>query len=148
MQEYLIHQSIEGTGCEAPWNNYIFNSIAWQPLSEFFRILSSGQCIQFSKYMNDLRPIERRLQTFHNRHDGHCFICGLCSLPQHCKTWLVSSQSNPQTKHQPSWVLSNVWRRQAVGSRSFIYLESWVRYPVEYLQKTSWSGFQAIESKM
>jgi hypothetical protein len=29
MQEYLIHQSIEGTGRVAPWDNCIFDSIAW-----------------------------------------------------------------------------------------------------------------------
>ena len=56
MQEYLIHRSIEGTGRESPWDNYIFDSIAWKPLHEVFRKYSTGQRTQLSKYMNDLLP--------------------------------------------------------------------------------------------
>jgi hypothetical protein len=77
MQEYLIHRSIEGTGRESPWDNYIFDSIAWRPLHEVFHKYSTGQRTQLSKYMNDLLPMARRLQTFDNTHDGRCFICGL-----------------------------------------------------------------------
>jgi hypothetical protein len=78
MQEYLIHQSIEGTGHESPWDNYIFVSIAWKPLHEVFYNYSTGQrTTQLSKYMNDLLPTAWRLQTFDNTHDGQCFVCGL-----------------------------------------------------------------------
>jgi hypothetical protein len=35
-------------------DNIIFDSIAWQPLGEAFEKLSIGQCIQLSKYMNDI----------------------------------------------------------------------------------------------
>jgi hypothetical protein len=71
MQEYLIHWSIEGTGHESPWNNYIFDSIAWKPLHEVFCKYSTEQRTQLSKYMmNDVLPMARRLQTFDNTHDG------------------------------------------------------------------------------
>jgi hypothetical protein len=77
MQAYLIRRSREGTGRTAPWDNTIFQSIAWQPLHEAFKKLTNGQRIQLSKYMNDLLPTARRLQTIDNRHDGRCFACGL-----------------------------------------------------------------------
>jgi hypothetical protein len=71
MQEYMIHWSIEGTGWESPWDNYIFDTIAWKPLHEVFvRKYSTGQCTtQLSKYMNDLLPMVWRLQTFDNSHN-------------------------------------------------------------------------------
>jgi hypothetical protein len=71
MQEYLIHWSaIEGTGRESPWDNYIFDTIAWKPLHEVFHKYSTGQHSQLSKYMNDLLQMARRLQTFDNSHSG------------------------------------------------------------------------------
>ena len=77
MKAYLIRRSHEGTGRTAAWNNSIFNSIAWQPLGEAFNKMTFGQRIQLSKYMNDLLPTARRLQTLDNRNDGRCFACGL-----------------------------------------------------------------------
>jgi hypothetical protein len=70
MQEYLIHWSIEGTGWESPWDNNIFDTIAWKPLHEDFHKYSTSQPTQLSKYINDLLPMARRLQTFDNTHDG------------------------------------------------------------------------------
>jgi hypothetical protein len=61
------------------------------------------------------------------------FLARVRSSLQHHRKWVVSSHSSPHTKHQSSWVLLNVWRCRAVGSKSFMYLESWVRCPVEYL---------------
>jgi hypothetical protein len=77
MKAYLIRRSHEGNGRTAAWNNSIFNSIAWQPLGEAFNKMTFGQRIQLSKYMNDLLPTARRLQTLDNRNDGRCFACGL-----------------------------------------------------------------------
>jgi hypothetical protein len=36
MQEYLIRCSNEGTDCDAPWDDAIFDLIALQPLGEVF----------------------------------------------------------------------------------------------------------------
>jgi hypothetical protein len=77
MRAYLIRRSQEGTDRTAPWNEAIFDSIAWQQLHEVFRKLTIGQRTQLSKYMNDLLLTAKRLQLFDNRNDGRCFACGL-----------------------------------------------------------------------
>jgi hypothetical protein len=76
MRTYLIHRSHTATGRDSNWNDTTFDSIAWQHLGDALRPLSIGQRIQISKYMNDILPTLRRLQTFDNTTDGRCFDCG------------------------------------------------------------------------
>ena len=45
-------------------------------LSDLLQKLLIGRRIQLSKYMHDLLPTAKCLQTFDNWHDGHCFKCG------------------------------------------------------------------------
>jgi hypothetical protein len=77
MKDYLIDRSIVGTGREAPWNDTVFDSIAWTPLHEVFKKKSSGQRLQISKLMHDLLPTARRQQVLNNKHNGRCFVCNL-----------------------------------------------------------------------
>jgi hypothetical protein len=77
MKAYLIDRSITGTGREAPWNDTIFDTIAWKPLHEVFKKKTAGQRLQISKLMHDLLPTARRQQVLDNKHDGRCFVCGL-----------------------------------------------------------------------
>jgi hypothetical protein len=77
MREYLIRRSHEGTARTAPWDEVIYDSIAWKPLHEVFRKKTIGQRTQLSKFMNDLLPTAKRLQLFDNKNDGRCFACGL-----------------------------------------------------------------------
>jgi hypothetical protein len=78
MKEYLIQCSHTATGRKSTWDNTTFNLIgAWLHLGKAFPQLTIGQRIQLSKYiMNDLLPTLRRLQTFNNKMDSHCFECG------------------------------------------------------------------------
>jgi hypothetical protein len=76
MRDYLIQRSHNATGRDSKWDAATFNSIAWQPLGEALRSLSIGQRIQLSKFMNDILPTLRCLQTFDNKTDGCCFECG------------------------------------------------------------------------
>jgi hypothetical protein len=75
MKTYLIQRSQTATGRDSTWDNATFDTIAWQPLDESFRKLSIGQRIQLSKFMNDLLPTAKRLQTFDNKNNGRCFDC-------------------------------------------------------------------------
>jgi hypothetical protein len=76
MKEYLIRRSQEATGRDSKWYETTFDSITWKPLREAFHKLTVGQCIQLLKYMNDMLPTHKRLQTFDNKVDGRCFECG------------------------------------------------------------------------
>jgi hypothetical protein len=76
MREYLIQRSQTATGRDSKWDDTTFDSIAWKPLREAFRKLPTGQRIQLSKFMNDMLPTLKRLQTFDNKIDGRCFECG------------------------------------------------------------------------
>jgi hypothetical protein len=42
---------------------------------QIFKKLSAGQCIQLSKYMNDLLSMLKQQQTKDNTIDGRCFKC-------------------------------------------------------------------------
>ena len=53
----------------------IYKNIAWQQLGEALRQQSIGQRIQLSKFMNDLLPTAKCLQTFDNKNNGRCFKC-------------------------------------------------------------------------
>ena len=64
----------------------------------------------------------------------------------HLSMWLVSSHSRLHSKHRPSIVLSIVCCRFNVGSRSFMYLDSCIRWPTESFLKDSLSGCHAMES--
>ena len=75
MKTYLIERSQTASGRDSKWTEDIYDNIAWRPMGENLRKLSIGQCIQISKYMNDLLPTAKRLQTFDNKHDGRCFEC-------------------------------------------------------------------------
>ena len=75
MKNYLINRSQTATGRDAAWDDATFDTIAWKPIGESFKKLSIGQRIQLSKYMNDLLPTAKRLQTFDNRNNGRCFDC-------------------------------------------------------------------------
>jgi hypothetical protein len=75
MKAYLIERSHTASGRDSSWTSDIFDNIAWQPIGANLRQLSIGQRIQISKYMNDLLPTAKRLQTFDNKHDGRCFEC-------------------------------------------------------------------------
>jgi hypothetical protein len=75
MRAYLIRRSKSATGRDSEWNDEVYDSIAWQHLGQAFQKHTVGQRIQLSKYMNDLLPTLRRLQTFDNRSDGRCFAC-------------------------------------------------------------------------
>jgi hypothetical protein len=77
LKAYLIDRSITGTGRDAPWDEHIFNSIAWKQLHEVFKKKTSGQRLQISKLMHDLLPTARRQQVLNNKHDGRCFVCDL-----------------------------------------------------------------------
>jgi hypothetical protein len=70
MREYLIARSQQATNRESKWNDQIYDTIAWDHIGEVLRKLPIGRRIQLSKYMNDLLPTAKRLQTFDNRHDG------------------------------------------------------------------------------
>jgi hypothetical protein len=76
MKQYLIQCSQTATGRNTTWDDATFHLIAWQPLGEALKQHSIGQRTQISKYMNDLLPMLRRLQTFSNTSDGRCFACG------------------------------------------------------------------------
>ena len=75
MREYLIERSKTANHRDSRWTNNTFDNIAWQHLGEALCRKSTGQRIQLSKYMNDILPTAKRLQTFNNKHDGHCFEC-------------------------------------------------------------------------
>jgi hypothetical protein len=77
MKEYMIERSIDGTGRDAPWDETIFDSIAWQQLHEVYRKKTSGQRIQLSKLMYDLLHTARCAQVLNNKNDGRCFVCNL-----------------------------------------------------------------------
>lgn len=77
MRAYLICRSQEGTNCNAPWDENIYDSIAWKQLHEVFHKKTIGQRTQLSKFMNDLLPTAKRLQLLDNKNDGRCFACGL-----------------------------------------------------------------------
>ena len=74
MHAYLIEQSQTATDCDSKWTNITYDNIAWQHLGEAFQQLI-GQRTQLSKYMNDILPTAKCLQTFNNKHDGQCFDC-------------------------------------------------------------------------
>ena len=74
MHEYLIERSKTATGGDTQWNTDIFNNIVWQHLGKALWCMSLGQWIQLSKYMNDIWPTTKCLQTFDNKHDGQCFV--------------------------------------------------------------------------
>jgi hypothetical protein len=76
MKEYLIQHSHDATGRDSSWDDNTYDSIAWHPLGEAFQKLTTGQCVQLSKYMNDILPTLCCLQTFDNKTNGHCFDCG------------------------------------------------------------------------
>ena len=66
-------------------------------MGENMRCLSIGQRIQISKYMNDLLPMAKRLQTFDNKHDGRCFECNqLWEDTNH----VIQCPSNDRSKQQ------------------------------------------------
>ena len=75
MKTYLIEQSQMASGRDLKWTADIYDNIAWRHMGENLRQLSIGQRIQIAKYMNDLLPTAKRLQTFNNEHDGRCFEC-------------------------------------------------------------------------
>lgn len=75
MRAYLIERSHTATGRDSKWTDTIYDNIAWQQLGEALRRQSIGQRIQLSKFMHDLLPTAKRLQTFDNKHDGRCFAC-------------------------------------------------------------------------
>ena len=70
MCEYLIQRSQHATHRDSPWNNQIYDTVAWEYIGDLLRKLPIGRRIQLSKYMHDLLPTAKRLQTFDNRHDG------------------------------------------------------------------------------
>ena len=76
MHEYLIQQSQTATNHDSKWNNQIYNTIAWEYIGELLQKLLIGCHIQLFKYMHDLLPTAKCLQTFDNCHDGQCFECG------------------------------------------------------------------------
>ena len=76
MKEYLINHSHTATGRDSTWDDSTYDSIAWKHLGEALRKYTHGQQLQLSKYMNDMLPTLRRLQTFDNKTDGCCFACG------------------------------------------------------------------------
>jgi hypothetical protein len=76
LKNYLIRRSNEATNRDAKWDNEIYESIAWKPIGETFKKLSTGQRVQISKYLHDLLPTLHRQQTMDNRINGRCFDCG------------------------------------------------------------------------
>ena len=56
MREYRITRSQQATHCDSKWNDQIYDTIAWDYISEVLWKLPIGRCIQLSKYMNDLLP--------------------------------------------------------------------------------------------
>jgi hypothetical protein len=76
MRHYLIQRSQEATGRDAPWDDTVFDTIAWKHLGEAFNKLAIGQRIQLSKYMNDQLPTLARLSKYDNRVNNRCFECG------------------------------------------------------------------------
>jgi len=77
MKQYLIQCSHTATGRNTQWNDDTFDLIAWQHLGTALKQQTIGQRTQISKYMNDLLPTLKRLQTFNNASDGRCFACGM-----------------------------------------------------------------------
>jgi hypothetical protein len=77
MKQYLIQRSHTATGRDTQWNDDTFDLIAWQHLGTALKQQTIGQRTQISKYMNDLLPTLKRLQTFNNASDGRCFACGM-----------------------------------------------------------------------
>jgi hypothetical protein len=116
MKEYLIACSIDGTGCNALWDDTIFDLIAWQPLHEVYKKKTSGQRIQISKFMYDLLPTAQREQVLNNKNDGRCFICNnllwedtnhvirCCGndRSQACTTAFVTFRLHLQRQHTPN----------------------------------------------
>ena len=76
MRTYLIEWSQTATNCKLQWNDNIFNSIAWSYMGKAIQKLPVSQCIRLLKYVNNILPMAKHLQTFDNKHDGHCFECG------------------------------------------------------------------------
>ena len=72
----MINKSQHAMNYNSKWNDQIYDTIAWDYISDLLRKLPIGHCTQLSKYMHDLLPTAKRLQTFDNRHDGCCFECG------------------------------------------------------------------------
>ena len=70
MKEYLFKRSKTATNRELQWNDQIYDTIAWNHMGKVIWKLPIGCRIQLSKYMNDLPPTAKQLQTFDNRHDG------------------------------------------------------------------------------
>ena len=75
MREYLIERSKMASSRDSIWTETTFDNIAWKHLGEALHHKSIGQRIQLSKYMNDMLPTAKRLQTINNKHDGCCFDC-------------------------------------------------------------------------
>ena len=75
MKEYPIERSKSASGRDSAWTMKTYDNIAWRQMGENLRQLSISQRIQISKYMNDLLPMAKRLQTFDNKHDRRCFEC-------------------------------------------------------------------------
>ena len=75
MKEYLIKRSQTASRHDSAWTTETYDNIAWKQMGKTMRCLSIGQRIQLSKYMNDLLPMAKQLQTFDNKHDGRCFEC-------------------------------------------------------------------------
>ena len=75
MHKYLIERSKTATGHESKWTDDIFDNIAWQYSGDVICGMTIGQQIQISKFVNDMLPTTKRLQTFNNKHDGRCFTC-------------------------------------------------------------------------
>ena len=70
MRAYLIERSQTATGRDSKWTDETYDNIAWKNLGDALQRLSFGQRIQLSKFMHDLLPTAKRLQTFDNKHDG------------------------------------------------------------------------------
>ena len=76
--------------------------------------------------------------------DSFCWL--LLSLPGHYRIWLVSSHSCWCSKHLPSCLLSKVCNLFAVGSKSFIYLDIWMCWPMLNCHKFAPIGCHAMLS--
>ena len=123
MHEYLIEWSQTATDHESKWNNDIFHSISWQHMGEALWWLSLGQWLQLSKYMNDILPTTKQLQTFDNKHDGQCFDVNNYGKIQ--TTFYIAPakpENRPKMKRSPSSIPT---------PKNNIPLLSWLIYFVE-----------------
>ena len=80
-------------------------------MGEVIQKLPIGRHIQLLKYMNDLLPMAKQLQTFDNRHDGWCFECGQLWEDMNHVIWCPSDE-HEKTRKDAFQVLHAHFQRQ------------------------------------